>query len=143
MTGLVWCHGCQTNVRPKFTMPGRECPRCGTSLKRNRPKIPAIPDIDLDDVPDVTVERSPRTFDEDLIRTPRSGRLVLNPKVDSPERNPLCPDCEEPIKRVEHDHGPFDEEPLVTVEFVCGCDSLRRFDFAEVAEPCAEDGGTR
>lgn len=138
MTGLVWCPGCQANVRPKMAMPGRECPRCGTSLKARKPKVPTGTEkelqIDLEDELDIKVEREARSFTEDLVTTPRSGRLVLNPKVDGPERNPLCPDCEEPIKRVEHDHAPFDDEEFVTVEFVCGCDVLRRFDFAEGGE---------
>lgn len=119
-TGLKWCPGCQTNVKPSLM---NECPRCGTSVSSS-----FDPELDkLTNRGDLDIE--PLSFD--TVKTVSSGRLVLNPKVDGPGRNPLCPDCEEPIKRVEHDQGPFDEEPLVTVEFVCGCDDLRYFEFEE------------
>lgn len=54
--------------------------------------------------------------------------LVLNPGRSGGEsRNPLCPDCGDPIRPHANQHQR---------EFVCGCDTVRQFEFG-----VANDGG--
>lgn len=131
-TDLRWCPGCQINVKPKMEALGALCPRCETQLGSSisRPRGIDIDDPKSDDDPweidiaqDLRSSRSSDLLGEDYIQTPASGRLTLNPKVKAEPRVPLCPDCEERIERVEH--------PNKLVEFRCGCDDLRYFEFPE------------
>lgn len=61
--------------------------------------------------------------DAERIETPMDpfDRLVLNPgRGVEAGGNPLCPDCEEPIRPWANQHER---------RFVCGCDELKRFSF--------------
>lgn len=71
-------------------------------------------DLDPDDV---RVETPLDPFD----------RLVLNPgRRDAEARNPVCPDCGEPIRPHANQHQRA---------FVCGCEDLRRFEFGTEEVP--------
>jgi len=76
-------------------------------------------DHDLDDLLDDLDDGD----DTQLVKTPASGRLVLNPKADREASTPICPDCKREIRRVESPNG--------LVEFRCGCDELQYFEFPE------------
>lgn len=51
--------------------------------------------------------------------------LVLNPRWSGGVVNPLCPNCEQPIKSRSNE----DER-----RFVCGCDELQQFRFMEESD---------
>jgi hypothetical protein len=61
--------------------------------------------------------------DDEQIQTPMDpfDKLVLNPDPTEKETvNPLCPDCEEPIRPWANQHER---------RFICGCDELKQFEF--------------
>lgn len=65
---------------------------------------------------------------ERLDETPSDpfNRLVLNPVADADaSANPLCPECEEPIRPFANQHQRV---------FKCGCDVTRRFTFDREVE---------
>lgn len=148
MTGLRWCPGCQANVRPDMM---GQCPRCGTSVRppqripterrqevglelEEETEVEAVQELEiqLEEEGGLELEEDDYEFelpdlDTEPVKTPMSGRLVLNPKVKDSGINPLCPHCEEPIRRLD---GGSDDFPIV--EFRCGCEELRYFEFEEV-----------
>lgn len=75
------------------------------------------------DIEDILDDFNDEDDGDRLVKTPASGRLTLNPKVDRNARIPLCPNCREEIQRV--------ETPNELVEFRCGCDELQYFEFPE------------
>lgn len=85
------------------------------------------PTKDIEDILDVDSDDESLLLPLDPVTTVTSGPLTLNPKVDENPLVPLCPACEEPIERVEAPSGG-------PVEFRCGCDELRYFEFPERKE---------
>lgn len=80
-------------------------------------------EFEIDTIPTPGSNNPPNPFESEMIETTASGRLVLNPKVDSRRKTPLCPECEQEIRRY--------ETPNELVEFRCGCDDLQYFEFPE------------